>query len=401
MKATSNLQPCPVCESPHLEVFFETLAVPIYCNLLLRDRDEALNCPKGDIRLAFCSECGFITNVAFDPDRLEYTQEYENSLHYSPRFQEYADSLARTLVERFDLHEKKIVEIGCGKGDFLMSLCELGNNRGVGFDPTYVERAEHQHLDDKVQFVRDLYSERYADEKADFICCRHTLEHVPHPADLLEPLRRAIGPRRETQVFFEVPNALHTFRNLAVWDIIYEHCGYFAPTSMSRAFAHSGFQVNDLSETFGEQFLCLEAVPASGEHAIGNSVQNEVKELSNDIATFTAKFETLIETWTQKLAQMARSGKKAVVWGAGSKGVTFLNLLNVRVTDEPKLIEYVVDINPRKQGMYVARTGQQIVPPEFLSAEAPDVAIIMNPIYEGEIRQVLADLGISCEVVCV
>ena len=395
MNVLENLK-CPVCGSPDLEVFFEMLAVPIYCNLLWRDRVAAVDCPKGDIRLAFCPECGFIPNLAFDADRLEYTQEYENSLHYSPRFQEYADSLARSLVERHHLHNKKIVEIGCGKGDFLMSLCELGNNRGVGFDPTYVDRSEHQHLSEQVRIVRDLYSERYANEEADFICCRHTLEHVPNPADLLQPLRRAIGHRMETQVFFEVPNALHTFRNLAVWDIIYEHCCYFAPTSLARAFTQSGFLVNDMTETFGEQFLCLEAVRAPNSEDMTGNEQNEVRELSQDIATFTTKFKTLIDTWQQKLDGMARAGQKAVVWGAGSKGVTFLNLLKTQGS-----IEYVVDINPRKQGMYVAGTGQEIIPPELLPKHPPDVAIVMNPIYESEIRQVLKDLGLDCEVVCV
>ena len=52
-----------------------------------------------------------------------------------------------------------------------------------------------------------------------------------------------------------------------------------------------------------------------------------------------------------------------------------------------------MDINPRKQGMYVAGTGQQIVPPEFLKYYQPDVVIVMNPIYESEIRQIIEGLG--------
>ena len=76
--------------------------------------------------------------------------------------------------------------------------------------------------------------------------------------------------------------------------------------------------------------------------------------------------------------------------------MTFLNLLKTQGS-----IEYVVDINPRKQGMYVAGTGQEIIPPELLPKHPPDVAIVMNPIYETEIRQVLKDLGLDCEVVCV
>lgn len=393
---TSANQSTSTDTPPDLELFFEMLEVPVYCNLLWSEQQAAKNCPKGDIKLAFCPNTGLIINVAFDPTKLGYSQDYENSLHYSPRFQEYAQSLASSLVERHNLYDKDIIEIGCGKGDFLISLCEFANNRGVGFDPSYVPRAEHSPLQDRVQFIQDFYSERYKNYKADFICCRHTLEHVPNPSDLLEPLRQAIGDRLDTVVFFEVPNALHTFRNLAVWDIIYEHCCYFAPTSMAHAFSTHGFQVCDLKETFEGQFLCLEALPVPGEIAPSENRKDEVEALSKDIATFKAKFDALVETWEQKLRQIANAEQRAVVWGAGSKGVTFLNILSNQDS-----IEYIVDLNPRKQGMYVAGTGQKIVPPEFLQEYQPDVVIVMNPIYEAEIRELTTVLGLTPELISV
>jgi len=85
-----------------------------------------------------------------------------------------------------------------------------------------------------------------------------------------------------------------------------------------------------------------------------------------------------------------------VIWGAGAKGVTFLNTLNLR--DQ---IEYAVDVNPRKHGMFIAGTGQQIVPPEVLRDYQPDVVIVMNPLYEHEIQQIAKNLGITIECVCV
>lgn len=394
---TLSREACPVCAFPHLDVFFEMLDVPVYCNLLWSEQQAARSCPRGDIKLAFCSSCGFITNVAFDPAKLGYSQDYENSLHYSPRFQEYAQSLAARLVERHNLYDKDIIEIGCGKGDFLISLCELGNNRGVGFDPSYVARSEHRQMEDQVQFIQDFYSDRYADYQGDVICCRHTLEHIPHPADLLKKVRQAIGERLNTVVFFEVPNALHTFRHLAVWDIIYEHCCYFVPASLAQAFSTCGFQICDLSEAFEGQFLCLEALPTGG--GIASSTEgrlDEVEPLTRDIAAFTAKFQAKVETWKKKLAQIAQARQRAVVWGAGSKGVTFLNLLK-----NQNSIEYVVDINPRKQGMYVAGTGQQVKPPEFLQGYQPDVVIVMNPIYESEIRQLTTGWGLTPEFISV
>jgi hypothetical protein len=64
-------------------------------------------------------------------------------------------------------------------------------------------------------------------------------------------------------------------------------------------------------------------------------------------------------------------------------------------------IEYVVDINPYKHGMYLAGTGHEIVPPQFLQAYRPNVVIIMNPIYCDEIRRDLEDMRITAELMAV
>ena len=77
------------------------------------------------------------------------------------------------------------------------------------------------------------------------------------------------------------------------------------------------------------------------------------------------------------------------MWGAGSKGVTFLNMLKVH--DE---IEYVIDMNPRKQSRYVPGTGQRIVSPEELRHAQPDLIIVMNAIYRNEIRQMMSSMHV-------
>jgi FlaA1/EpsC-like NDP-sugar epimerase len=94
--------------------------------------------------------------------------------------------------------------------------------------------------------------------------------------------------------------------------------------------------------------------------------------------------------WRSSLERLTKGGRRIVVWGAGSKGVTFLNTLQ-----DTNTIGYVVDINPQKQGRFVAGTGQQIVSPEFLQLYQPDVIIVMNVIYQKEIQEVTDKLGLS------
>lgn len=380
---------CPLCGSKELTAFFENLAVPVFCNLLWTNREAARNCPRGDIKLAFCSDCGYILNVAFDPNLLNYKQEYENPLDYSRRFQVYRQSLAKRLVKQYGLYNKDIISIGCGKGTFLCILCELGNNRGVGFDPSCVEQ-EPRKMRCQVRFVRDFYSEKYSDYPSDFIVCRQVLEHIFNLKDFLKMLRRIIGNHLNTGVFFEVPNAMGICQNFFIWDIIYEHYSYFTPVSLSRAFSSSGFQVRQLNTTFEGQFLCIHALPSNNVPPNLDCRQTrEVNRISECIKSFAAEYENIVGTWRRMIEQTEDEGQVAVVWGAGAKGVTFLN------TFRNSHIEYAVDINPKKQGKYVAGTGQQIVSPDFLRHYRPDVIIVVNPIYAREIQRLVKKLGFS------
>ena len=87
-----------------------------------------------------------------------------------------------------------------------------------------------------------------------------------------------------------------------------------------------------------------------------------------------------------------REGKKAVIWGGGSKGVAFLTSLQIH-----EEIPYAVDINPFKHGTFMAGNGQEIVGPEFLREYRPDVVIVMNPIYCDEIKRDLEKLGVQAQ----
>lgn len=84
-----------------------------------------------------------------------------------------------------------------------------------------------------------------------------------------------------------------------------------------------------------------------------------------------------------------------VVWGAGSKGIAFLN------TFKDSNIEYAVDINPHKEGMYISGTGQRIVSPVFLKDYSPDAVIVMNPVYSLEIRKLAKELGLTVKFIYV
>ena len=131
-------------------------------------------------------------------------------------FNSFHKALAERMIERYDLHEKDIIEIGCGKGEFLVMLCELGNNRGTGFDPGFVDDRIDSSAADRIEFVTDFYSEKYASYQGDFLCCKMTLEHIHPTADFIKTVRRSIGDRLDTVIFFQIPDTTR----------IIEDCGF-------------------------------------------------------------------------------------------------------------------------------------------------------------------------------
>src|SRR5688572_28971803 len=115
---------CPVCESGAAQVFLRRENVPVHQNLLARDAASARNVRRGDLHMAFCGDCGFVYNQAFDAGRLEYGEDYDNTQHRSAYFASYLDDLVEHLVTRRGVRGKRIVEVGCGKGYFLRRILE-------------------------------------------------------------------------------------------------------------------------------------------------------------------------------------------------------------------------------------------------------------------------------------
>ena len=123
--------------------FYEVVRVPTNSCLLVEDRARALDFPTGDIALAVCNACGFIFNAAWDAQRTVYSDQYEETQGFSATFNTFNRALAEELVNRYDIRDKTVLEIGCGKGEFLSLICELGNNRGIGYDPSFVPERQH------------------------------------------------------------------------------------------------------------------------------------------------------------------------------------------------------------------------------------------------------------------
>jgi SAM-dependent methyltransferase len=377
-----------VCGSTRLETFLELQGLPALCNALWADATEAAAAATGDVTLAVCPDCGMITNVAFDPGVFGYSPQYENSLHFSPAFQRYADEVAHRLVDRYGLHGIGIMEIGPGTGDFLALLCQLGDNHGVGYDPSH-DPARIGAPDPRVDIVAEPFPTD-GSFSARLVCARHVLEHVPDAAPLLASMRRALDGEAGV-AYVEVPDGAYLLDNVALWDVIYEHCHHYTPSAMRRQLSGAGFAVHELGSSFGDQFLWAEAGPAEPTSSATTSPA-EVAHLVEAAHHFAERALDLRRRAAEVVQELSDEGP-VVLWGAGSKGVSFVNMV-----EGAEQIRELVDINPHKRGRFVPLSAHPVVGPADLAADPPATALVLNPNYLAEIGGQLEELGVPTRV---
>lgn len=381
------LTSCPACDSDDIEPFFALHDLPVHGQAVFETVEAARTVAKGDQVLTFCAGCGLIFNRAYDGALLEYSAHHEESQAHSPRFLAYAQSLSRQWVEEYGLAGRTVCEVGCGKGAFLAEMVRAGAGLGVGIDPGFHPGQIPSELVDKIVVVTEMFRPEHVPAGTGAVVCRHTLEHIPRPVEFVQLI--AAGMRTAGAKWFlaEVPDMWRILGEGAFWDLQYEHCSYWTTTTFARMLAMGGLDPARSYLTYDDQYVVAEASTARGpDDALpGDAAERLV--LADRARAFAATVNATLERWGSWFAEL--EGRDVAVWGGGAKGVTFLNAIL------PECVHRVVDINPGLQGNYLAGVALPIVSPASLTDDPPDDVLLMNPIYLGEVRTMLDELGLT------
>lgn len=386
-----NEKNCPVCNSENTIPFLIRNNMPFHQNFIIDDKEEAINMPRGNLTLNICTECSFIYNSAFNKNNIAYNDKYDNVQDLSPFFLDYIDQEIAYLINEWDVRNKNIVEVGCGKGTFLKRLVSASNSRGYGFDPSYVGKKVE--LDGKAIFEKNFYDESCTDLPTDFVICRHVIEHVPDPILLLKNIKKALKNKSDTLVFFETPNVEWILDNKVIFDFFYEHCSYFNKNSIIKVFEKSGFDVQVVNYEFKDQYMWIIA-KVKDEKYSDYYDSLDIPKIIKKAKIFANEERKIISKWKNNITSLLADGKGAI-WGAGAKGTTFVNLIDSSV----ELIDCIIDINENKQGKYVAGTGHPIVSYKEIPNRKIKFVIIMNSNYFEEIKKLLSDDNININLI--
>ena len=328
--------------------------LPVYQNKMFGSAAAARNCPRGEVLLTQDRTSGLVSNVAFDPGKLDYDESYQNEQGHSSAFQGHLFGVLETIDRHF--RTMQILEIGCGKGAFLDQLRRDGHNaRGV--DPAYEGDASH--------IVKAAF-EPGLGIRGDAIVMRHVLEHIPEPLAFLDTVRRANGD--DGMIYIEVPCLEWILRKRAWFDVFYEHVNYFRLTDFNRMFG----TVRESGHLFGGQYLYAVAELAS--------LRDPAQSGPGEAIAMPEDFFVSIERCIGK----STAASHQVVWGGAAKGVMFSHHLLAR----GHILDFAIDINPAKQGKFLAGSGLPVFSPQagLKRLDRGADIFVMNSNYLNEIR---------------
>lgn len=341
------------------EEIYRAERLPAFQNRMFASAEKARDCVRGDLILVQDPQTGLVCNRAFDPSVMNYDADYQNEQGHSAVFREHLEAVSAIVARH--LRGRTLIEVGCGKALFLEQLQRDGFSI-TGLDPTYEGT--------NPAVIREYFTATTG-LRADGLVLRHVLEHVRDPLTFLAQLKDANGGGT---IYIEVPCLDWIATHRAWFDLFYEHVNYFRLSDFQRLFG----TVHEAGRVFGDQYLYVVA-----DLATLRAPQSNGAPRFQLPADFKSSFEQCAASLKRTAAE-ERSRPRAAVWGGASKGVIFSLFMERAGTP----VDMVIDINPAKQGKYVAATGLRVhSPDEALRLLDPGADVfVMNPNYLGEIR---------------
>lgn len=324
---------------------------------------EALAADAGaDLDIFQCSGCGL---VQLSASPVAYYREVIRAAGISRVLREAKRRQFANFIGRLGLAGKKIIEVGCGRGEFLSLLHDLPVDAcGMEFSESSIRHCREAGLR-----VFPGYpcagSKDIPGAPFDAFFLLMFLEHMPDPNASLQAIRRQLAPRAVGLV--EVPNFDMMVRKRLFSEFISDHLLYFSQETLVSTLHWNGFEVIGTEELRDDYVLSV--VVRKRERLDLSGFSSSQAALTGELGDFIGRFP----------------GGRVAVWGAGHQALAILALSGLASS-----IRYVVDSAPFKQGKFTPATHLPVVPPETLVSDPVDAVIVMAASYSDEVAGILA-----------
>jgi len=352
MQDAKELKECLCCGSEKLKLVLDLNEQPL-ANSFKKTAEE--DEPTFPLCLNICEDCTHLQlSHAVNPDLL-----FKNYL--------YVSGTSQTLRDYFDWFAKEtltyvpdaetVLDIACNDGSQLNSFKELGL-KTYGVDPAEnlhsLSSANHDVVCD---YFTDKYAYHYGSKNLDIITAQNVFAHNSYPLEFLKQCKEIM---HDASVLFIQTSQADMIRNNEFDTIYHEHLSFFNASSMSALAQRAGLYLIDIRKTpiHGNSYMFVFKKTAEDTSKVDAVLAEERAVGLQDMNTYLAyadRASTIVEDLKQTIMHYRMLDYLIVGYGAAAKGNTLLNFGDIH-------LDYIIDDNPLKQGLYSPGMSTPVVP---------------------------------------
>ncbi len=340
------------------------------------------------LQLGFCPSCTLVQLLDVPPASELFGAGYLYFSSYSQDLLEHARANAEELIERLGLGSQSLViEPASNDGYMLQNFARHGIPvLGVEPAPKQAEVARRAGVFTLNEFFTRAFAQRLraAGRSADLLIANNVVAHVTDTNDFVAGVRALL--KDDGLAVVEFPYVRDLIDKGEFDTIYHEHLCYFSVTSADALLKRHGLYINDVRRIpihGGSLRLYLQCKEERS--AAVRELLAEERALGIDTyayyETFAARVRNFRSAARKLIGDIKADGKRIAAYGAAAKGTIMLNYLGFN----ENTLEYVVDKNVHKQGMYMPGVGLRIHDPQRLIEDQPDYLMILPWNFRDEI----------------
>lgn len=373
-----RISACRLCYANQFKEVFVLPSMPLTDEFVTADKkgSEFLS----DIKIAICEHCGCVQNMN-DTDMDDYYNDYTYTVQSSAFAIDFMRKMAERINDSFFIGKSnpKVIEIGSGSGEQLLEFKKLGFEV-LGIEPSkkLTEYANGIGVKTLHAFYDDKILEKLPDDfkEVDLILSSYTFDHIPEPSHVLQTINRNL---KEGGIMVHEVHDLNLIKQRNEYCLFeHEHYTYLNENTMKWVLAQNGFQCLTFNLLSKEEKRANSLLVASHKTTLIESVDIDVTKEISELQTLSKNIQESIfriDNWLNSNKEF-----KIAAYGAGGRGV-----MTIAALDNFKLFRYLVDKNPKAQGIFAPKSHLPVYSIERLDEDRVDKILVFSFGYFNEI----------------